>query len=554
MVELGDEITYTVSVDKPEPEYGSGAPDGGYDFLFLLNRSSYMTSGQIGGMTAVNYARELMVNMSKRIAENYPGSRLSVMATSGMYNNRDLPQFLNIQVDTHFGDPKYSMSVIPTGTYSFDLMNFTCGWYDNGQTFAAGIEKMQGDKVTNPVFYGSGVYNVSSIGNNASDTLTLKRGYIRNPRDKMDSGRPPVIIYMSDFTVLEEYDWHYNDQNRKYWSDVMKGYSDRFSNAFPGGILMTVRLDHDRINTGRFDFTSAEYDNYMKNYVSPAGRDGWSFTKLAKNVAPANALKEFEGTLLGSNPPTVLKPVNMKVTDVVPEGLTILGTNPPATVSGQTVTWDLAGLPSGPHDLSVMTKVTGPNDTYNNTATISIEGRPDYNTNTTYHKLNDSDPEFDVKYLANGGTGEYTDPDQSSILPYIVKGLGETGISFENHSFDGWNTEADGSGDAYAAGDSIMLAGDLVLYAQWTPYARITYHPGFRGVGGKDDFAPVGELYTVKDEIWAQVYSDPVYVPRPYNFDYWNTDFNGAGASYDPGGTFVVTGDIVLYALWYRIT
>jgi uncharacterized repeat protein (TIGR02543 family) len=161
---------------------------------------------------------------------------------------------------------------------------------------------------------------------------------------------------------------------------------------------------------------------------------------------------------------------------------------------------------------------------------------------------------FDVKYLANGGAGEYADPGQSALLPYTVKGLSDTGISFENHSFDGWNTEADGSGDAYAAGDSIMLDGDLILYAQWTPDARITYHPGFRGVGGRDDYAPVGELYTVKDEIWALVYSDPVYVPRPYSFDYWNTDFNGAGASYDPGDTFVVTGDIVLYALWYRIT
>jgi uncharacterized repeat protein (TIGR02543 family) len=161
---------------------------------------------------------------------------------------------------------------------------------------------------------------------------------------------------------------------------------------------------------------------------------------------------------------------------------------------------------------------------------------------------------FDVKYLANGGDGEYVDESQPADLPYYVRSLGETGISFGNHSFDGWNTEADGSGDAYGAGDSTMLIGDLTLYAQWTPYARITYHPGYRGVGGRDDYAPVGELYTVKDEIWALVYSDPVYVPRPYSLDYWNTDFNGAGASYDPGGTFVVTGDIVLYALWYRIT
>lgn len=34
--------------------------------------------------------------------------------------------------------------------------------------------------------------------------------------------------------------------------------------------------------------------------------------------------------------------------------------------------------------------------------------------------------------------------------------------------FDGWNTEPDGSGTAYAAGSQLTVTGDLTLYAQWT--------------------------------------------------------------------------------------
>ncbi|WKY46224.1 InlB B-repeat-containing protein [Eubacteriaceae bacterium ES2] len=42
---------------------------------------------------------------------------------------------------------------------------------------------------------------------------------------------------------------------------------------------------------------------------------------------------------------------------------------------------------------------------------------------------------------------------------------------FENpgNTFKGWNTEADGSGTSYVPNDSITMAGDLTLYAIWTP-------------------------------------------------------------------------------------
>ena len=42
------------------------------------------------------------------------------------------------------------------------------------------------------------------------------------------------------------------------------------------------------------------------------------------------------------------------------------------------------------------------------------------------------------------------------------------GFSLLAYTFDGWNTAADGSGTSYDAGDTIVMYGDVLLYAQWT--------------------------------------------------------------------------------------
>ena len=56
--------------------------------------------------------------------------------------------------------------------------------------------------------------------------------------------------------------------------------------------------------------------------------------------------------------------------------------------------------------------------------------------------------------------------------------LGNTGNFLRiGGSFIGWNTEADGSGAAYSAGDTIPLKGSVTLYAQWGA-ARVTTRDG----------------------------------------------------------------------------
>ena len=72
-----------------------------------------------------------------------------------------------------------------------------------------------------------------------------------------------------------------------------------------------------------------------------------------------------------------------------------------------------------------------------------------------------------LAYNANGGSGTHS----SSAL---VEGMDNhftvaSGDEFSrtNCTFAGWNTKADGSGDAYQAGDTFVLTDNTTLYAQW---------------------------------------------------------------------------------------
>lgn len=85
-----------------------------------------------------------------------------------------------------------------------------------------------------------------------------------------------------------------------------------------------------------------------------------------------------------------------------------------------------------------------------------------YTPPTDYHTLH-----FD----ANGGTGGTPNQYAVDATPFSVASCLFTR---ENSRFTGWNTAADGSGTAYAEGESITLTNDITLYAQWE-HVPVTY-------------------------------------------------------------------------------
>jgi len=98
-----------------------------------------------------------------------------------------------------------------------------------------------------------------------------------------------------------------------------------------------------------------------------------------------------------------------------------------------------------------------------------------------------------VTYKANNG-GEDAD-----ILAENATEIAGCSFTYAGHKFNGWNTEANGSGDAYAEGDPVLSP--LTLYAQWRSYFTITYMDGETELDTEDVLdgeAPVGIADPVK--------------------------------------------------------
>ena len=75
------------------------------------------------------------------------------------------------------------------------------------------------------------------------------------------------------------------------------------------------------------------------------------------------------------------------------------------------------------------------------------------------------DPTYTITYDANGGTGTTVDPRgyyAGDPAPAAANGFTNPG-----YTFAGWNTKADGSGTACPAGATLMISGNVTLYAQW---------------------------------------------------------------------------------------
>lgn len=78
-------------------------------------------------------------------------------------------------------------------------------------------------------------------------------------------------------------------------------------------------------------------------------------------------------------------------------------------------------------------------------------------------------PKYTVTYNANGGTG-----DAPAVASYyeaasVTAAAANTfTVPSANHTFNTWNTKADGSGTSYPAGEAFSMPGaNITLYAQW---------------------------------------------------------------------------------------
>ena len=149
-----------------------------------------------------------------------------------------------------------------------------------------------------------------------------------------------------------------------------------------------------------------------------------------------------------------------------------------------------------------------------------------------------------LTYDANGGEGTI---DSATGAAGESVPVAENGFTHDNYTFTGWNTQADGSGTAYSAGDRFTLTDeDTVLYAQWSKNVPAQVNVSYDANGG------VGTMESVTGDVGSEiVIQQSGFTRSEYTFTGWNTQADGKGTAYKAGDSFTLTDkDTVLYAQW----
>ena len=183
-----------------------------------------------------------------------------------------------------------------------------------------------------------------------------------------------------------------------------------------------------------------------------------------------------------------------------------------------------------------------------------LEGFGHYNS-SLYHggeRLGSADN--DLKFIAQWVTYEIRYESKGGIPSYYVRSSTEMETPIimdkvptkEGYTFAGWNTQEDGTGTTYKAGDTYK--GELIttLYAQWK---IATYAVNYNVNGGSN--APAAQTKTYGKELTL---SNTKPTRTGYNFAGWNTKADGSGTAYAVGTVYTGNADLTLYAQWKALT
>ena len=167
----------------------------------------------------------------------------------------------------------------------------------------------------------------------------------------------------------------------------------------------------------------------------------------------------------------------------------------------------------------------------------------------TYCGYEENGKEYQVKltYDANGGEGTINSATGAAGESVTVA---ENVFTRNNYTFTGWNTQADGKGTAYKAGDSFTLTDkDTVLYAQWSENAPAQVNVSYDANGG------TGTMESMTGDVGSEiVIAQNGFARSGYTFTGWNTQADGKGTAYKAGDSFTLTDkDTVLYAQWNKL-
>ena len=169
-------------------------------------------------------------------------------------------------------------------------------------------------------------------------------------------------------------------------------------------------------------------------------------------------------------------------------------------------------------------------------ATIQPGANYSSNASVTYYavwKINT----WTVSYNTNGGSGA---PANQTKTYGINLTLSSTIPTKTGHTFKGWATSKDGS-VAYQPNGTYSENAAVTLYAVWEIN---TWTVSYNANGGSGDLANQTKTYGID-----LILSSTIPTRNLYIFKGWATS-EGGSVSYEPGATYTLNANLVLYAVW----
>jgi uncharacterized repeat protein (TIGR02543 family) len=158
---------------------------------------------------------------------------------------------------------------------------------------------------------------------------------------------------------------------------------------------------------------------------------------------------------------------------------------------------------------------------------------------------------YSVSYNGNGNTGGSAPTDSANYLQgaTVLVQSNSGNLARTGYAFSGWNTQADGTGTSYVAGNTFLMGtANVTLYAQWT----LTYTVSYNGNNNTGGTVPVDSAGPYLSGATVTVLGNTGNLVRSgYSFSGWNTQANGSGTAYASGSTFTMgSGNVTLFAQW----
>jgi uncharacterized repeat protein (TIGR02543 family) len=148
---------------------------------------------------------------------------------------------------------------------------------------------------------------------------------------------------------------------------------------------------------------------------------------------------------------------------------------------------------------------------------------------------------YTVSYYANEGAGTIVDDIKTHDVDLILSD--GSGFTRTGYTFDGWNTNADGTGNNYAPSGTYSINSNQTFYAKWSAN---TYTVSYNANGGTGTIADTTKIH---DE--DLTLSDGSGFNRVrYTFAGWNTQSDGSGTDYAVSEQYATNAPQTFYAKW----